>query len=144
MEELGFVRFTVDGRIKYVELTEYGMEVVENLKELLLSLKDSLPPKYLEVIEAEEYAQNHSLNEESEKILGKIKNLRTKIDRDYAELVKSDADGETIRLRLGPFSREVVLIGKMIDTSEEPIHDDILIAYNDTEDVFNSILNREA
>lgn len=143
MEELGLVRFTVDGRIKYVELTEYGLEVVDALKQLITSLKDSLPPAYIAAIQTEENTAKYSLNEESERILGKIRELRTKIDRNYTELVRTNADDEAIKRKLGPFSREVALVGNMIENSEEPIHDEVLIAYNDTADVFNSIIKRE-
>ncbi len=143
MEELGFVHFTVDGRIKYVELTEYGVKVVEALKELIVSLKDSLPSIYIEAIESDGDSMKASLNEESERLLGKIRELRAKIDKNYTELVKSEAGDETIRQRLGPFNREVVLIGNMIESSEESIHDDVVIAYNNTVDIFNSILKKK-
>ncbi|MDK2892270.1 MarR family transcriptional regulator [Methanohalophilus sp.] len=143
MEELGLVRFTVDGRIKYVELTKYGLEVVDALKQLIISLKDTLPQEYLTAIQAEENTAKYSLNEESKRILGKIRELRTKIDRNYAELVRTNADDEKIKRKLGPFSREVALVGNMIENSEEPIHDEVLIAYSDTANVFNSIIKRD-
>jgi DNA-binding MarR family transcriptional regulator len=143
MEEMGLVRFTMDGRIKYVELTDYGTEVVESMRNLILSLETSLPQEYMAVVEREDDLKHHSLNAESEKILGKINNIRTKIDKSYAELVKKNANEDTIRMRLGPFSREIAIIGNMIENSEEPIHDDVLIAYSNTEDVFNSILKKD-
>ncbi|MBP2029675.1 DNA-binding MarR family transcriptional regulator [Methanohalophilus levihalophilus] len=142
MEEMGLVKFTVDGRIKYVELTEYGIEAVEALQQLIHALKDTLPSAYLKAVEADENVVKHALNEESEKILGKIRELRTKIDKSYTELVKSKASDEAIKRKLGPFSREVALVGTMIENSEEPIHDDVLIAYDETADAFNSIIKR--
>jgi len=38
MEEHGLVEFTVEGRVKYVELTEHGMKTVDTMKDMINEL----------------------------------------------------------------------------------------------------------
>lgn len=38
MADMGLVQFTSEGRIKYVELTEYGVDVVTNLRDFITTL----------------------------------------------------------------------------------------------------------
>jgi DNA-binding MarR family transcriptional regulator len=145
MGDMGLVQFTSEGRIKYVELTEYGVDVVTTLRDFITTLGDNLPEKYRELVEAveEEEEEGTQLNRESREILERIKTLRSKIEDIYGQLVEANASEDRIKLKLGPFSREIHMIGDRIENSEEPIHDDVLIAYGNTKDVFDKLLGRK-
>ncbi|MDY6966297.1 MAG: winged helix DNA-binding protein [Halobacteriota archaeon] len=96
MERLDLVNSTKEGRVKYIELTEYGKMVVTILKRLVSVLQ-----KY--------------------EIFDKISHISSKIERIFEEEIK-DKDtldkSEFIRIskRLGPYQRE---IGKLTMSSEE-------------------------
>ncbi|ADE36649.1 hypothetical protein [Methanohalophilus mahii] len=145
MADMGLVQFTSEGRIKYVELTEYGVDVVTTLRDFIITLGDNLPEKYSELVEAveEEESEGTQLNRESREILERIKTLRSKIEDIYGQLVEANASEDRIKLKLGPFSREIHMIGDRIENSEEPIHDDVLIAYSNTKDVLDKLLGRK-
>ncbi|WP_462273281.1 MarR family transcriptional regulator [Methanohalophilus sp.] len=145
MADMGLVQFTSEGRIKYVELTEYGVDVVTNLRDFITTLGENLPEKYRELVEAaeEEDSEGTQLNRESKEILERIKTLRSKIEEIYGQLVEADASEDRIKLKLGPFSREIHMIGDTIENSAEPIHDDVLIAYGNTKEVFDKLLGRK-
>ncbi|RNI12470.1 MarR family transcriptional regulator [Methanohalophilus sp. RSK] len=145
MSDMGLVQFTAEGRIKYVELTEYGVDVVTTLRAFITTLGENLPEKYRELVETveEEESEGTQLNRESEEILERIKTLRNKIEEIYGQLVEANASEDRIKLKLGPFSREIHMIGDTIENSEEPIHDDVLIAYGNTKDVFDKLLGRK-
>lgn len=140
MEEDGLVVFTVDGRIKYVELTEKGNNVVSLLKDLIISLGGELPDEY--DLEGGHEVSRDELDPVSAEIMEKIKKLRLKVETIYRELVDSDADAETAKRRLGPFSRELAMIGEMIDSSDTPIDDEVISAFDATREVFLSLLNK--
>jgi DNA-binding MarR family transcriptional regulator len=145
MDDMGLVQFTSEGRIKYVELTEYGVDVVTNLRDFITTLGENLPEKYRELVESveEEESEGTQLNRESKEILERIKTLRNKIEEIYGQLVEANASEDRIKLKLGPFSREIHMIGDTIENSEEPIHDDVLIAYGNTKEVFDKLLGRK-
>jgi DNA-binding MarR family transcriptional regulator len=145
MDDMGLVQFTSEGRIKYVELTEYGVDVVTNLRDFITTLGENLPEKYRELVESveEEESEGTQLNRESKEILERIKTLRNKIEEIYGQLVEANASEDRIKLKLGPFSREIHMIGDTIKNSEEPIHDDVLIAYGNTKEVFDKLLGRK-
>jgi DNA-binding MarR family transcriptional regulator len=145
MADMGLVQFTAEGRIKYVELTEYGVDVVTNLRDFITTLGENLPEKYRELVETveEEESEGTQLNRESKEILERIKTLRNKIEEIYGQLVEANASEDRIKLKLGPFSREIHMIGDTIENSEEPIHDDVLIAYGNTKEVFDKLLGRK-
>jgi uncharacterized coiled-coil DUF342 family protein len=145
MADMGLVQFTSEGRIKYVELTEYGVDVVTNLRDFITTLGENLPEKYRELVETveEEESEGTQLNRESKEILERIKTLRNKIEEIYGQLVEANASEDRIKLKLGPFSREIHMIGDTIENSEEPIHDDVLIAYGNTKEVFDKLLGRK-
>lgn len=145
MADMGLVQFTSEGRIKYVELTEYGVDVVTNLRDFITTLGENLPEKYRELVATveEEESEGTQLNRESKEILERIKTLRNKIEEIYGQLVEANASEDRIKLKLGPFSREIHMIGDTIENSEEPIHDDVLIAYGNTKEVFDKLLGRK-
>jgi DNA-binding MarR family transcriptional regulator len=140
MEEDGLVVFSVEGRIKYVELTEKGYNVVSLLKDLIVSLGGELPDEY--DLEGRHEVSEPELDPASAEIMGKIRKLRLKVETIYRELVSSDADEATTKRRLGPFSRELAMIGDMIDSSEPHVDDEVIDAFNATREVFLSLLNK--
>ena len=140
MEEDGLVVFSVEGRIKYVELTEKGHNVVSLLKELVVSLGGELPDEY--DLESRHEVSESELDPVSAEILDRIKKLRLKVENIYKELVDSDADAETSKRKLGPFSRELAMIGDVIDSSDMPVDDEVISAFDATREVFLSLLNK--
>lgn len=140
MEEDGLVVFSVEGRIKYVELTEKGHNVVSLLKELVVSLGGELPDEY--DLEGRHEVSEAELDPTSAEILDRIKKLRIKVENIYKELVDSDADVETSKRKLGPFSRELAMIGDVIDSSETPVNDEVISAFDATREVFLTLLNK--
>ncbi|WP_135604554.1 MarR family transcriptional regulator [Methanococcoides sp. NM1] len=140
MEEDGLVVFTVEGRIKYVELTEKGHNVVSLLKDLIISLGGELPDEY--DLESRHEVSGDELDPTSAEILDRINKLRLKVESIYKGLVDSDADTETAKRKLGPFSRELTMIGDAIDSSETPVADEVISAFDATREVFLSLLNK--
>ncbi|WP_135612517.1 MarR family transcriptional regulator [Methanococcoides sp. AM1] len=140
MEEDGLVVFSVEGRIKYVELTEKGHNVVSLLKDLIISLGGELPDEY--DLEGRHEVSNVELDPTSAEILDRIKKLRLKVESIYKELVDSNADAETSKRKLGPFSRELAMIGEAIDSSDIPVDSEVIIAFDATREVFLSLLNK--
>lgn len=73
MEQCGLIRFTFEGRIKFVELTEYGKEVENALKDF----RDIIASEFLTVTvekeKSERNAAEESIKEEEEKTVGKKK-----------------------------------------------------------------------
>ncbi|WP_445475956.1 MarR family transcriptional regulator [Methanococcoides methylutens] len=140
MEEDGLVIFSLEGRIKYVELTEKGYNVVSLMKDLIISLGGELPDEY--DLESRHEVVRHELDPTSAEILDRIKKLRLKVESIYKELVDSDADAETAKRKLGPFSRELAMIGDVIDSSDTPVDSEVVSAFDATREVFLSLLNK--
>ncbi|OPY25030.1 MAG: hypothetical protein A4E23_00161 [Methanomethylovorans sp. PtaU1.Bin073] len=145
MEEHGLVKFTMEGRVKYVELTESGFKVVEALKNLIIALEGELP-EGMEPIEDEGNADlssniKESIPDQEHEIYDKTKRLNDTIVAIYNELISSRADRETIIMRLGPFKRDL----KKIENSMQEHHaiDDATLEYfNDTKDLLESLINQ--
>ncbi len=140
MEEDRLVQFSFEGRIKYVELTEKGVNVVSILKDLIISLDGELPDEY--DVEDRHEVSGSELDTASAEILDMVKKLRLKIEGIYKELIDSGADADTIKRKLGPFSRDMAMMGDMIDSSETPVAGEVIKAYDTTRDVFSSLLNK--
>ncbi|ABE51629.1 HTH transcriptional regulator, MarR/SlyA family [Methanococcoides burtonii DSM 6242] len=140
MEEDGLVQFSFEGRIKYVELTEKGTNVVSILKDLIISLDGELPDEY--DVEGRHDVSGSELDTASAEIFDIVKKLRFKIESIYKELIDSGADAATIKRKLGPFSRDMAMIGEMINSSETPVDTEVIRAYDTTRDVFSSLLNK--
>ena len=129
MEQSGLIRFTFEGRIKFVELTKYGEEVEAALKDFrnIISEESPLRKEYLTAEEAgkvdkvresegKEYREHEEWEEEneSEKELdplsrnpGKGKNLRNKIEGIYREAAETGQSKEMLSRKLGPNSRDI-------------------------------------
>jgi len=140
MEADGLVQFSFEGRIKYVELTEKGVNVVSILKDLIISLDGELPDEY--DVDDRHEVSGSELDTASAEILDMVKKLRLKIEGIYKELIDSGANADTIKRKLGPFSRDMAMMGDMIDSAETPVAGEVIKAYDTTRDVFSSLLNK--
>ncbi len=126
MEQSGLIRFTFEGRIKFVELTKYGEEVEAALKDFrnIISEESPLRKEYLTAEEAgkvdkvresegKEYREHEEWEEENEsekeldpplsaEILEKVRNLRNKIEGIYREAAETGQSKEMLSRKLGP------------------------------------------
>ncbi len=146
MEEYGLVKFTMEGRVKYVELTESGFKVVEALKNLIIALEGELPeglgPAEDENIEdpAGKRQEVFTDHEQNQDICEKIKRLNDTIISIYNELVIGGADRETVIRRLGPFKRDLKKIENIMQ-EYHAIDDATLEYFIETKELLESLIN---
>ncbi len=147
MEEHGLVKFTMEGRVKYVELTEAGFKVVEALKDLIIALEGELPegigPVEDENIQDPVGKSQGSFTdiEQNHNIYEKIKRLNDTIVSIYNEQVIGKADRETVIRRLGPFKRDLRKIENIMK-EYHAIDDDTLEYFIETKDLLESLINQ--
>ncbi|MDY9928145.1 MarR family winged helix-turn-helix transcriptional regulator [Methanosarcina sp.] len=155
MEQSGLIRFTFEGRIKFVELTEYGKEVETALEEFRNIIAKESPSRekslaareYETVGEGEETADKEpeelegkaesekakELDPFSAEILEKIRNLRNKIESIYREAVEKGQSKEMVSRKLGPYSRDVKKLHNQIEKAETPVDETVISALDETE-----------
>lgn len=162
MEQCGLIRFTFEGRIKFVELTEYGKEVEAALKDF----RDIIAKELLiETMEKEKSGRNaaeegiegegENTQEEDEKeklkkaeeldplnaeMLEKIKKLRSKIESIHEGALEHRDSRDTISRKLGPYSRDIKKLQNQIDMAESPISEAVVSALKDSERLLESYL----
>lgn len=144
MEQHGLVKFSVEGRVKYVELTELGYDVVEALKNLILTLEVNLPKG--ETASGELQTETNTkitteMDPENRHIQERIDNLRSKIETIYSGLSDSCADRDTIARKLGPFSRDIKLIENLISSSQSNIDVEVVNSLNNIRTRLEYLLN---
>jgi DNA-binding PadR family transcriptional regulator len=143
MEQYGLVKFTVEGRVKYVELTEQGTDVVEALKNLVITLEGAVPQGESVPEESQpDTTVTTEIDPESRHIQERIENLRSKIETIYSELSKSGADTDTIARKLGPFSRDIKIIENLIVSSQSTIEVAVVNSLNDVRTRLEYLLNK--
>ena len=165
MEHSGLIRFTFEGRIKFVELTEYGTEVEIALKEFrniivegYLTREERLntggqepegksqkgdETKGEEIDEWDDETEieiEKELDPLSIEILGKVRNLRTKIESIHREAVEKGQSKEMVSRKLGPYSRDVKKLHSQIETAETPVDETVDSALEETERLLESYL----
>lgn len=161
MEQSGLIRFTFEGRIKFVELTEYGKEVETALKDfrniiaeesplkeesLTAEGKEETEEKGTEEKEPEEWEEENEsikikeLDPLSAEILEKVRNLRNKIESIYREAVEKRQNKEMISRKLGPNSRDVKKLHNQIENAETPVDETVVSALEETERLLESYL----
>ncbi|MCC7576252.1 MAG: MarR family winged helix-turn-helix transcriptional regulator [Methanomethylovorans sp.] len=147
MEEHGLVKFTMEGRVKYVELTDSGFKVVEALKNLIIALEGELPEGIGPVEDGsiedpassrQEVFIDHEQNQDAYE---KIKRLNDTIISIYNELIVSGADRETVIRRLGPFKRDLKKIENIMQ-EYHAIDDATLEYFIETKDLLESLINQ--
>ncbi|AGF97883.1 winged helix-turn-helix transcriptional regulator [Methanosarcina mazei] len=163
MEQSGLIRFTFEGRIKFVELTKYGEEVEAALKDFrnIISEESPLRKEYLTAEEAgkvdkvresegKEYREHEEWEEENEsekeldplsaEILEKVRNLRNKIEGIYREAAETGQSKEMLSRKLGPNSRDIKKLYNQIENAETPVDETVVLALEETEGLLESYL----
>lgn len=154
MEQCGLIRFTFEGRIKFVELTEYGREVEAALKEFRDIIAEKPPENQEEKswvagVEREEFEaeeeekepeQAEELDPLSAEILEKVKKLRSKIESIHREAVEQGDSRDTISRKLGPYSRDIKKLQNQIERAESPINETVTSALDESEELLEMYL----
>lgn len=152
MEQCGLIRFTFEGRIKFVELTEYGREVENALKEFRDIIAEE-PPKNQEeesgitgvereeaAAEEEEPEQAEELDLLSAELLEKVRKLRSKIENIHREAVEQGDSRDTISRKLGPYSRDIKKLQNQIERAESPVNETVTSALEESEELLETYL----
>lgn len=154
MEQCGLIRFTFEGRIKFVELTEYGREVEAALKEFRDIIEKEPPkdkkeesrdtgPEKEEVAEMEgdkEPEQAEELDPRSAEIFEKIQKLRNKIESIHRDAIEQGDSKDTISRKLGPYSRDIKKLQNQIERAESPINETVISALEESEKLLEAYL----
>lgn len=155
MEQCGLIKFTFEGRIKFVELTEYGKDVetalndfrniiakefsIENLQKRD-SEREDVEDDEEEMAAEEEPEQVEDLDPLNTEILGKIQNLKTKIESIHKDAVAQGDSRDTIFRKLGPYSRDIKKLRNQIEKTESPIDETVTLAMKESEKLLESYL----
>ncbi|ADI74461.1 transcriptional regulator, MarR family [Methanohalobium evestigatum Z-7303] len=148
MEDCGLVQFKMDGRVKYVELTDRGMDVVNALKNLILKLEneteENSPANNISSTfqNSESQSSEESESQKVQSINSKVVNLRLKIENIYEELSNNNEDSDAIARKLGPFKRDIKKLEDQIESSQNPVDDIAIITLNDTRQRLDNIINQ--
>ncbi|MBN1134910.1 MAG: MarR family transcriptional regulator [Methanosarcinaceae archaeon] len=143
MEQYGLVKFTVEGRVKYVELSELGYDVVEALNNLIITLKGDVTHEETVPEDSQpDIAITTEIDSESRHIQDRIDKLSSKIETIYNDLSDSGTDSNTIARRLGPFSRDIKIIDNLIGSSPNTIESAVVNSLNDIRRRFEYLLNQ--
>ncbi|AKB28244.1 hypothetical protein MSSIT_1525 [Methanosarcina siciliae T4/M] len=161
MEQSGLIRFTFEGRIKFVELTEYGKEVETALKEFRNIITAESPAseeiqKTEEEIEEKGEAAEGNKSEKpkeateienikeldllSVEILEKVRNLRNKIESIHREAVEQGQSKEMVSRKLGPYSRDIRKLHSQVEKAESPVDEAVVSALEETERLLEAYL----
>lgn len=154
MEQCGLIRFTFEGRIKFVELTEYGREVETALKEFMDIIeeepsKDQKEESRSTVPEREEAAdkegdkepeQVEELDPLSAEIFEKIQKLKNKIEIIHKDAIEQGDSRDTISRKLGPYSRDIKKLQNQIERAESPINETVISALEESEELLEAYL----
>lgn len=152
MEQFGLIRFTFEGRIKFVELTEYGKEVETALKEFR-DIIAAEPPKVQkeefhtdtnreEATDGEdkEHEQKEEIDPLNSEIIEKIKKFKNKIESIHEDAVELGDSRDMIIRKLGPYSRDIKKIQNQIERAESPINEMVISALEESEELLESYL----
>lgn len=143
MEQYGLVKFTVEGRVKYVELSERGYDVVDALKNLIITLKgDVTHEENVPEDSQPDIMVTKEIDSESRHIQDRIDKLNLKIETIYNDLSSSGTDPDTIARRLGPFSRDIRIIDNLIGSSKNTIESGVVNSLNDIRTRLEYLLNQ--
>ncbi len=139
MEDHGLVQFSVEGRVKYVELTEHGYKVVDALKDLIIALEGEMS----ESLEEAEAESDPLTDIDSDTIHDRIERLYTSISSIYNEVQNNGSDFASVQRKIGPFSRDIQLLISAIEQSEDDIDDDSLDKLSEMQDMFDSVMKQK-
>jgi len=136
MEEHGLVNFSLEGRVKYVELTEHGYRVVDALKSLIIALEGEDPEDFINGHNSEESLQDGNNGQTA--IAEKVDKLHSTISSIYED--NTNNNSETIKRKIGPFSREIQLLLNDIN-GLDVLDDSILNRFTEIQDIFDNVMN---
>lgn len=153
MEQCGLIKFTFEGRIKFVELTNYGREVETALKEFKDIITEEPPKDHKEDSRdtgergeapdeegCKEPEQAEELDPLSNEILEKIKKLRNKIENIHRDAIEFGDSRDTIFRKLGPYNRDFKKLQNQIERAESPINEVVTSALEESEELLESYL----
>ncbi|WP_407356279.1 MarR family transcriptional regulator [Methanolobus sp. WCC5] len=141
MEEHGLVQFTVEGRVKYVELTEHGYRVVDALKNLIMAIEGESPDQ---TEDATDNPDSHNMHYQEER-----RHTREHIDRlhkqmvsTYEDLFNQQSEPQVMKMKIGPFSRDIQLLLNSIEENEDLIDDEGLDKLNEIQTIFDQVMKQ--
>jgi DNA-binding PadR family transcriptional regulator len=141
MEEHGLVQFTVEGRVKYVELTEHGYRVVDALKNLIMAIEGESPDQ---TEDATDNPDSHNMHYQEER-----RHTREHIDRlhkqmvsTYEDLFNQQSEPQMMKMKIGPFSRDIQLLLNSIEENEDLIDDEGLDKLNEIQTIFDQVMKQ--
>lgn len=143
MEEHGLVTFTVEGRVKYVELTDHGYRVVDALKSLIMAIEGESP----ESVEGSESqgqdAQETEASQDEKKLTrDHIDRLHEQIVSTYDDLFNKSSEPQEMKMRIGPFSRDIQLLLNSIEKNEDLIDDEGLDKLSEIQNIFDTVMKQ--
>jgi DNA-binding MarR family transcriptional regulator len=155
MEQCGLIRFTFEGRIKFVELTDFGKEVETALKDFRdIIAKEPLTgtterekserdtaeddmedegEKAADKEETEKLEKAEELDPLNAEMLEKIKKLRSKIESIHEGALEQRDSRDAISRKLGPYSRDIKKLQNQIERAESPISEAVVSSLKDSE-----------
>lgn len=157
MEQAGLIRFTSDGRIKFVELTEYGKGVETSLKDFRNVISEEIIVEKVQKEDSEKEDLNESKRENIEEdiekleyveelnplnaeILEKIKNIKSKIESIHRGILEQGDSKDAVYRKLGPYSRDIKKLHNQITKAESPINETVTLALKESERLLESYL----
>lgn len=142
MEEHGLVQFSVEGRVKYVELTEHGHRVVDALKNLIMAIEGETPES-MEAKEAEEAEMEGMTASDEDKKLTKdhVDRLHEQIISTYHDLFDK-TEPQEMKMKIGPFSRDIQLLLNSIEENEDLIDDEGLDKLAEIQNIFDLVMKQ--
>nr|WP_321498149.1 MarR family transcriptional regulator [uncultured Methanolobus sp.] len=143
MEEHGLVQFSVEGRVKYVELTDHGYRVVDSLKNLIMAIEGETPEEPQGEKKAESAEEDSEDNDEARKVtLDHIDRLHQQIMATYNDLAESNTELQVMRMKIGPFSRDIQLLLNSIEKNEDLIDDEGLDKLTEIQNIFDLVMKQ--
>jgi len=139
MEEHDLVSFSVEGRVKYVELTEHGYKVVDALKNLIIALEGEMAGHLEEDMQEDEPETSADPGSPEDR----ISRLHDNISSVYEEIKYTAADPDAIRRKIGPFSRDIQLLINTIEGLEDELDDASLDKLSHIQDIFDTVMKQK-
>ncbi|WMW23093.1 MarR family transcriptional regulator [Methanolobus mangrovi] len=138
MEDHGLVQFSVEGRVKYVELTEHGYRVVDSLKNLIMAIEGETPDSIGETENEESATQDAEVSDNDKKLTKEhIDRLHEQIISTYNNLFNENSEPQVMKMKIGPFSRDIQLLLNSIEENENLIDDEDLDKLNEIQNIFD-------
>ncbi len=139
MEEYDLVKFSVEGRVKYVELTEHGYKVVDSLKEFIIALEGELADGLEGSMEKKVINASYTPGS----LEDRISKLHDNITSVYEDIMHHGTDMESVRRKIGPFSRDIRLLANAMEHSEEAIDEASINRLSKIQDIFDTVMKQK-